>query len=151
MLKAFKIHIISIGIFLVSLITGLCVFEDFGIAWDDPSQQQTGQITYDYVFRGDQTYKTYLNRDYGVAFQLPLIMLQNTLGLQDTRDIYNMRKLVTHLFFLFSAFVFYLLIYFLYKKRSLAITGYLLLLITPRIFAQSFFNTKDIPFMRSSE
>jgi len=147
MLKDFKRHSIGIGIFLVSFITGLYAFEDFGIAWDEPAQQMTGQITYDYVFKGDQSYKTYINRDYGVAFQLPLIMLEKVLGLQDPRDIYNMRKLVTHLFFLFSAFVFYLLIYYLYKRRTLAIAGYLLLLITPRIFAQSFFNSKDIPFL----
>ncbi len=147
MLKHFKRHSIGIGIFLVSVMTGLYVFEDFGISWDEPVQQLMGQITYDYVFAGDKSYKTYINRDYGVAFQLPLIMLEKVLDLKDTRDIYNMRKLFTHLFFLFSAFIFYLLIYYLYRKRTLAVAGYLLLLITPRIFAQSFFNSKDIPFM----
>jgi hypothetical protein len=147
MLRDFKIHIIAIGIFLASFITGLTVFQDYGISWDEPTQHMTGQITYDYVFSGDMTYKTYINRDYGVAFQLPLILLEKVLGLKDPRDIYNMRKLVTHCFFLFSAFVFYLLIYTLYKKRCLAIAGYLILLVTPRIYAQSFFNSKDIPFM----
>src|ERR1039457_634862 len=147
MLRDFKIHIIAIGIFLVSLMTGMFIFEDFGISWDEPAQHMTGQVTYNYVFEGDSTYKTSVNSDYGVAFQLPLILLEKVLGLKDPRDIYNMRKLVTHCFFLFSAFVFYLLIYFLYKKRTLAIAGYLILLITPRIYAQSFFNSKDIPFM----
>jgi hypothetical protein len=147
MLRDFKIHIVAIGIFLASFITGLTVFQDYGISWDEPAQHMTGQITYDYVFAGDPTYKTYINRDYGVAFQLPLIILEKVLGLKDPRDIYNMRKLVTHCLFLFSAFVFYLLIYTLYKNRSLALAGYLILLVTPRIYAQSFFNSKDIPFM----
>jgi hypothetical protein len=147
MLKDFKRHIAAIVIFLVSFITGLSAFEDFGISWDEPNQRTTGLIAYNYVFAGDTVYKTYINRDYGVAFQLPLILLEKLIDTEDPRHIYNFRKLVNHLFFLFSAFIFYMLIYYLYKKRSLAIAGYLLLLFTPRIYAQSFFNTKDIPFM----
>jgi hypothetical protein len=147
MLKDFKVHIVGIGIFLISFITGVFIFEDYGIAWDDPAQHTTGQVAYDYVFKGDQGYRTYINKDYGVAFQVPLIMIEKILDLQDSRDLYNMRKLITHLFFLLSAFVFYLLIYYLYKSRTLAVAGYLLLLLTPRIFAQSFFNSKDIPFL----
>ena len=58
-----------------------------------------------------------------------------------------MRHIVTHVFFLLSAFVFYLLIYLLYKNRFLAILGYLILLLSPPIYAHSFFNTKDIPCM----
>ena len=142
-----KRHSLAIGIFLVSFITGVSVFENFGIAWDDPSQHTTGEMAYNYMFAGDTSYNSYINRDYGVAFQVPLIMVEKILGLQDTRDIYNMRQLVTHLFFLLCTFFFYLLVYYLYKSRTLAITGYLLLLITPRIYAQSFFNSKDIPFM----
>ena len=147
MLRDFKKHIAAIVIFLVSFMTGLSVFEDFGISWDEPMQRTTGMEAYNYVFAGDTAYKTYVNRDYGVAFQIPLIIAEKVLDLQDPRDIYNMRKLGMHLFFLLSAFVFYMLIYYIYKKRSLAVAGYLLLLITPRIYAQSFFNSKDIPFM----
>ena len=86
-------------------------------------------VTYNFIFHGDKSLKTYGNRDYGVAFALPLIIIEKILNLKDSREIYLMRHLVTHLFFLISAFVFYLLIYFLYKNRILGILGYLMLLL----------------------
>jgi hypothetical protein len=93
------------------------------------------------------SYENSFYKEYGVAFEVPLIMIEKCFSLKNPADIYRMRHLVSHLFFLIAAFVFYLLIWVLYKNRLLAITGYLMLLLSPRIFAHSFFNTKDIPFM----
>jgi hypothetical protein len=142
-----KKHKISILIFIISIIIGLFIFKDYGMSWDDKIQRTIGLETYNYIFHGDKCLKTYIHRDYGVAFELPLVIFEKILGFSDTRNIYLMRHLVTHLFFLVSAFVLYLLIYVLYKNRILGIIGYLILLLTPPIYAQSFFNSKDIPFM----
>ena len=102
---------------------------------------------YGYMFEGDKSYETSFYKEYGVAVEVPLIMIEKCFSLKDPADIFRMRHLVSHLFFLSAAFVFYLLIWVLYKNRLLAVTGYLMLLLSPRIFAHSFFNTKDIPFM----
>ena len=142
-----KKHLSACIILAASLVMGLVVYSDYGLAWDEPLQHDIGLRTYNYVFRGDTTLNGFKNRDYGVAVELPLILLEKALGMKDSRTIYMMRHLATHLFFLFSAFAFYLLVWFLYRNKTLAIFGYLMLLISPRIYAQSFFNSKDIPFM----
>jgi len=142
-----KNHLAACLLLATSLVLGFVVFGDYGIAWDEPNQREIGQRSWDYVFRGDKTLNDFKNRDYGVAVELPLIFLEKTLGMNDTRDIYRMRHLILHLFFLLSAFAFYLLIWILYRNKPLAVVGYLMLLLSPRIYAQSFFNSKDIPFM----
>lgn len=143
----FKKHLAACLVLAISLVLGCVVFGDYGIAWDEPLQRDIGQHSFNYLFKGDNTLNNFKNRDYGVAVELPLVFLEKTFRITDTRDIYRMRHLTTHLFFLLSAFAFYLLIWFLYRNKPLAVFGYLMLLLSPRIYAQSFFNSKDIPFM----
>jgi hypothetical protein len=140
-------HIFAILIFFISIVIGLFVYKDYGIAWDEQWQRKTGLVSYNLIFHGNDSLKTYGNREYGVGFALPLVIIEKILNSKDSREIYLMRHLVTHLFFLLSAFIFYLLICILYKNRILGILGYLILLLTPPIYAHSFFNPKDIPFM----
>jgi hypothetical protein len=142
-----KKYLSGITILFFSLITGVLIFNDYGISWDEPLQRTIGMKTYGYMFEGDKSYETLFYKEYGVAFEVPLIMIEKILSLKDPSDIFRMRHLTSHLFFLTATFVFYLLIRVLYNNRLLAITGYLMLLLSPRIFAHSFFNTKDIPFM----
>jgi len=142
-----KNHLAALLLLVTSLVIGFVVFGDYGIAWDEPNQREIGQRSWDYVFRGDKTLNDFKNRDYGVAVELPLIFFEKTLGMNDTHDIYRMRHFTIHLLFLLSAFAFYLLIWILYRNKPLAVVGYLMLLLSPRIYAQSFFNSKDIPFM----
>jgi hypothetical protein len=141
-------HRIAILLFFCTNIIGLIIYKDFGISYDEKAQRNLGLLTYNFVFHGEDSLKTnVINRDYGVGFALPLIIIEKILRLKDSREIFLMRHLVTHLFFLVSAFVFYLLIYILYRSRILGILGYLILLLSPPIYAHSFFNCKDIPFM----
>ncbi len=142
-----KNHLIGIIILFFSLIIGVLIYGDYGISWDEPSQRTIGMKSYGYMFEGDKSYETFFYKEYGVAFEVPLIMIEKSLSLNDPRDIYRTRHLISHFFFLFAAFIFYLLIWVLYGNRLFAITGYLMLLLSPRIYAHSFFNTKDIPFM----
>jgi hypothetical protein len=142
-----KKHSFAFLILGISLLLGFMVHRNYGIAWDEPEQREIGQQTYNYVSKGDTSLNVFKDRFYGVAVEMPLIFLEKTFRLNDTRDIYRMRHLSTHLFFLFCAFAFYILIWVLYRNIPLAISGYLMILLSPRIYAQSFFNSKDIPFM----
>jgi hypothetical protein len=130
----------------LSVIVGLLCYKNYGMSWDEPIQRGIGRVTYDYVTNGNQLLKTYEDRDLGTGFEYPLIKLEKSLHLTDTRDIYLMRHIVTHLFFLLSVFCGYLLAMRLFKDQFIAILAFILLAFTPRIYAHSFFNTKDIPF-----
>jgi hypothetical protein len=133
--------------FLVAIIIGLLFYKDYGVSWDEPIQRAVGDVTYKYVFHNDKSLLTYDDRGLGTGFELPLIMLEKALQLTDTRDIDLMRHLATHLFFLFSVFCGYVLAWRLFKNQYIACLGFILLAFTPRIYAHSFFNTKDIPFL----
>jgi hypothetical protein len=73
--------------------------------------------------------------------------MEKTFHLTEQGAIYNARHLVTHLLFLLSAFFGYVLFYRLFRNHWLACLGFLLLVLNPRIYAHSFFNSKDIPFL----
>lgn len=134
-------------LFAVAIVVALPQWPDFGLSWDEPAQRDIGEVSYAYVARGDDALLRFRNRDYGVAFELPLIALEKVLGLDDTRAVYLMRHLVTHLFFLLGALACFRLVQRLYHDRLLATVGFLLLVLHPVLYPHSFFNTKDIPFL----
>lgn len=134
-------------ILTVFLFMGFFTFSHYGVSWDEGAQRVTGVLNYKYVFEGNDALLSYNDKDYGVAFELPLTIIENTFGITEFRSIYLMRHLVSHFFFLFAAFIFYRLILLIFKKQSLAILGMLMLLLMPRLYAHSFFNTKDLPFL----
>lgn len=137
----------SLLLLLFMIIISLFSFDDYGIGWDEMMQRKTGHVNYEYIFSANDDLLEYVDRDYGVAFELPLVIIEKSLKLNDTRDIFYMRHLVTHLFFLIGCFFCFLLIDFLYKNKLLATIGFFLIALHPLLYAHSFFNSKDLPFM----
>ena len=87
------------------------------------------------------------NRFYGVAFQIPLLLAEWALSSDHSRDIILSRHLVSHLFFLAAALFCSLLTYRLFNNRLLAFIALLLFLLHPRLYALSFTDSKDLPFL----
>lgn len=137
----------GIALLVFFTIAGLLIFDDYGISWDEPGSHEIGTLNYKYIFSGDKELLTYPEKDYGIAFELPLVIIERLAGLEDSRQIYLARHLLTHLFFLMSAFFFFKLIDLLYKNKVLASIGFLLIVLNPLLYAHSFMNSKDIPFM----
>ena len=142
-----KIHFPGIVLFLVALAIGVSCYKDYGISFDEPTQRAVGLVTYNYVTKGDQQIKSYCDRDLGTGFELPLIFLEKALHITDSMDICHVRHLATHIYFLLGAFCAWLLAYSLFGNRFVAALGFLLIAANPRLYAHSFFNTKDIPFL----
>jgi hypothetical protein len=138
-----------IGFILLAgaLIVGLRTYKTYGISWDEADQRNLGLTTYNYLFHGGDSIKYIDNKVYGVVFELPLAAVEKVFNLTDVRDIYLMRHLLTHLFFLLGAFAFFLLIDYLYHNKLLASIGFLLMVVNPLIYAHSFFDSKDVPFL----
>ena len=104
-------------------------------------------LAYKYVFEGDRRLMTYRDRYYGTAFELPLIAAEKAMGLRDSRSIIMMRHLATFLLFYAGVIFFYLLCKRHFKSWKTGLAGALFLALTPRIFAHSFYNSKDIAFL----
>lgn len=139
-------HYLALTLLSIFIAVGIFIIDDHGVGWDEPAQREMGLVSYNYITKGDKQIHNYLEKDHGVGFEVPLIFIERTLKLQHPQQIYTTRHIVTHLFFLLGAFIFYLLSSKIFKSRTLGIICFLALVCHPRLYVQSFINTKDIPF-----
>ena len=144
----------------VFAVVGVAVLDDYD-PWNDArNQRHIGKIALNSVLPGagdlpaDQAIPGVglpstdpTERYYGVAFEALLVLVERLLRLGDSRAVFQTRHLLTHLFFLTGGLFCYLLVYRLFGDRWLALFALLLFLLHPRLYAHSFFNSKDIPFL----
>ena len=96
--------------FLAYLSVGLSIYQDYGVSWDEPESRKTGMVSAKYLseifvpeFDFDSrvsklpSLKKFKNRHNGVAFELPVSVIEILLGLDDSRDIFLFRHLATFL------------------------------------------------------
>ncbi|HYC65223.1 MAG TPA: hypothetical protein VEC14_10865, partial [Reyranellaceae bacterium] len=132
---------------------GVAIHRDYGLAFDEVAQRTTGTVAVKYVidlFAGRQglsAMNDYVDRDYGVAFEAPAVALEMLFGLSDSRDIFMFRHLLTFLVCLAGAWALYSLALRRFADRWLALLTVAFLMLTPRLFAESFYNSKDAVFM----
>lgn len=135
------------GFFLSLFVIGLSVFGDYGINWDEPVHEWRGQAFLDYILRGDRRLINHEHeRNYGSFPDILLATVERVVE-QDSRTIYLSRHLVLFLLFYLGVWFFFLLAQKIFGRWELAWLGCLMLVLTPRIFAHSFYNPKDIPLM----
>ena len=128
-------------------VAGVAVLDDYGMPGDEVTHRRMAIANADYIATGatDGLYHRD-HRYYGVAFDMPLLLTERALGLQDSRDIYLTRHLLMHLFFIAGGFAGAMLAYRTLGSRWVALLAMLMFLLHPRLYAHSFFNVKDIPF-----
>ncbi len=135
----------------VFLLAGARVVDDYAIAWNGPKQRDFGNAALDYLAGDgeralDRLQLSHIpDRYYGAVFEAPLALVERGLG--DERDIWLSRHLLTHLFFLAGGVFCYLLALRLFGSRALALIALALFLLHPLLYAHSFFNSKDVPFL----
>ena len=132
-------------------IVGVAVLDDYGVVvGNEPLQRRIAIANADYIATGDISELSQPEdisyRYYGVGFETPLLLAERALGLQDSRHIYLTRHLLTHLFFIAGGFICGMLAYRTLGSGWVAMFAMLMFLLHPRLYAHSFFNTKDIPF-----
>ena len=128
-------------------IVGVVVLDDYGTHVDESTQRRIAIVNADYIATGD-TDGLYQSdfRYYGVVIEMPLLLAERALGLQDSRHIYLTRHLLAHLFFIAGGFACGMLAYRMLGSRWAALFAILIFLLHPRLYAHSFFNSKDVPF-----
>lgn len=151
----------SILLFAAYFILGLLIHKDYGVSWDEPVSRLNGVVNYKYVtdaldipisdaevLSAPDLYK-WKDKDYGVAFELPLVALEKALDLNNTKQIYEFRHLVTFLYFYLAVLCLYWIAMYRSGSQYLAAFSALLLVLSPRFFAESFYNSKDVVFLAS--
>ncbi|NOZ68087.1 MAG: hypothetical protein GXP46_02265 [Deferribacteres bacterium] len=134
--------------FAVFLAVGTGIYKDYGISWDEPISRHGGGYAAMYAVHGDRALFSDNERYHGPAFEMFLVGVESILKLtDDPRATFLMRHLLTFLLFYAGVVFFYLLCRDHFRSWKAGLLGSLFLILSPRIFAHSFYNSKDIPFL----
>lgn len=149
-------RLICVSLFFLALILlGLSIYRDYGISWDEPIQRNTGMVTLSHLWEnvaptfitGGHELKIpgyqntplalYQDRDYGVAFETPVALLERLLQLEGPRNVFMFRHLVTFLVFVGGVFAVFRLAERRFSDWRIGLLAALFLVISPRFFAES--------------
>jgi len=149
---------------------GLILVPDYGVSFDEGVQRVSGQISLLYVFQqlpislqqrllsptaadlikqkgGARQLKDYRDRDYGVVFELPVSAAEQVLRLRDERTIYLFRHYCNWAICFVGFAAFYHLAARRFASWRAGLLGTLLLVLSPRLFPDFFYNDKDAVFL----
>ena len=152
--------------FLALTALGLFIFKDFGFATDEHINRENGGVSLSYILSTvEQLFAidihwaksslsefhrnlfSYKDRDYGVAFDLPVMVIERLFHVDSSRDQYLLRHFLTYLIFVSGSISFYLIVNARFSDWRIAVLATTFMVCSPRIFAESFYNNKDIVFM----
>lgn len=143
------------------VLLGVGLYRDYGVGWDEQVDRLNGIINAKYValklapelarrqptFADIPDMRDNQDTDHGVFYQLPLVLLEKVVGAEDSRDVYFLRHLVIWLTCVAGTWVVYRLGAWRFGSWRWGLVTAGLLVLSPRLFAESFFNYKDPVFM----
>ena len=151
-----KINII-LPFLLIYLLIGILIFDDYGLSWDETYHRINGFVALNSI-------RDFLNLDiypnlehsnqwmaeqskiYGSIFDLIASSLEKLLNLNDIKSSFLMKHFLNFFVFFISCCYFYRIANLRFSV-SISILGVFFLVLSPRIFAHSFFNMKDLVFL----
>jgi hypothetical protein len=135
--------------FILLFVVGCFVFSDYGISTDEEVQRGLiGEINYNFIKTGNSAELLEDSGKYhGPAFELVLYAAERVFNITEVRNIYLLRHALTFLIFFISSIFFYFLCLKIFKHHAAALFGVVVLVVSPRIFAESFYNSKDLPML----
>ncbi len=168
-----KKKIINYSIFLFFIfyfLVGINIYQDYGISIDEPFHRSSGFYWYLWIierfsfnfenleylknsfgkmeFSEDFLNGTYL--EYGVIFDLLAVFIEDKFNIKNSQDVFYIKHFLNFFIFYISSVAFFYLIKKRFKDNLLALIGVIFYITSPRIFAESFYNCKDIVFMSLS-
>lgn len=157
-------RILPVVFFVLLLIVGWVLHDDYGGYTDEITHLKTGAIQYKMLLSlfmpQDQIpaipiidlqqlppLEEYINRFYGEAAMLPTILIAAIPGVKFSDSAFlNFRRFYTFLNFFLAIISFYQLLRLRFVSSYIALLGSVMLVLSPRFFAESFYNSKDIVF-----
>ena len=151
-LEKYSIYIFIIGFFSICLI----YIKDFGVTLDDEIYYLNGLHTYEYVknlflsiLNKDINIDLYKNKlkEWPIIFEFFLVFLSDIIGIKNIDKVYLLSHQLNFIFFCSALIIFYKLVQKRFNNFYLSFLSILLIILSPRIFGESFYNSRDIFFM----
>jgi hypothetical protein len=148
--------------FLLILVLGLVTFTDYGMSGDELISRTNGGMSLSYIaekfniawLKNDPVLATfdiplheYYDRDYGVAFDLPVFFIERLFLLNDSRQQFLLRHFLTFFVYWLGLIAIYQTAKLRFNHWGYALLASTLLLTSPRLYGEGFYNNKDIVFM----
>ncbi len=141
--------------FLTFLIMGLMIAKDYGTHLDEFNSHDFGVRWYQYTFNviahGGPLVplqkETTHDIIHGPIIEMSFAFLADLLHFKDSRQIILLRHYGTWFLFFISVIFFYLLCQLHFNSQKWALLGCLILVLHPRIFANSFYNSVDMALL----
>ena len=157
-------------LFSTFFLVGLFTFKDYGISVDEEFNRISGLYWLNYIlsftsfdelknvvgvklneindFTLGPALEVATNHPYyGVVFDLPLAFIEVIFKINDSKEYFHLRHLLTFVLFFVSSIFFYKLLLNRFLNYNIALIGTLFFVLSPRIYGDSFFNNKDIIFL----
>ena len=149
-------------LFIVIFFTGVFVVKDYGVSSDEYQHRLHGFINLNYVgekfapnitkkLRKDKNYvkfDEYGNNYYGGSlYNASIGFLEILFGIQDKKNQFLFKHYINFLIFFLSLISFYKIIQIRFSDWKYSCLGVVMLFLSPRIFANSFYNPNDLIFM----
>ncbi len=142
-----RYKLIVLIFFILFLIISFFSVNDYGYSTDETDQKNLGNDAAKLVLENDGTIYKNINKYHGTTFTYLLTIIQRIFNIESIRTTLLLRHYATFLLFYISVIFFYFLCRNIFKSWKLGLLGSVFLVLSPRIFAESFYNPKDIPFL----
>lgn len=154
--------IFTISFFILLFFVGFYVVDDYGANLDDEHYRQNGLLTYQYlknlvlnlfIFLNFISETTLKNENLNIMeftnpmFEVLLAFISDILNLKTTSKIYLLSHVLNFLIYFISLLFFFKLTSKIFKSSLYGFFSVIVLFFTPRIFAESFYNSRDIFFL----
>ena len=140
---------------------GVFVYKDYGLHIDELYARYLGLVSLNYIsnfFFPNSIFDFQLNNNLpelhnflwksnSVSYEVFLVFFENILNINEIKNIIFFRHLTNFIIFFIANIAFFFTIKYLYKDIFLSSVGTLFLFFSPRIFANSFYNSKDLVFL----
>ena len=148
--------------FATLLLIGILVHRDYGMSWDEENNHLNGLVSLKYAAQTllpSLAQHEGLNRpwipdirhyqaaDHGAVFEMVVAVLGYVLTNGDSQPIYYLRHLCVFLTFALGVWALYQIGRIRFQSWRWGLLGAGLLVLSPRFFAEAFYNGKDIVYM----
>lgn len=166
----FFFHNSNYLLLLFFLILGLFIVKDYGLSTDEPFHRTNGYFWYlnlveklvgnNEIFQDlknkfqnmywSNDFENGLYHEYGIFFDLVSALVEEALNIDTSENAFYLKHKLNFITFFISIIFFYKLINERFKNTIFSTTITIFYLSSPRIFAEAFYNPKDIIFMSFS-
>ena len=133
--------------FAVLVAIGAVAAQDYAVSTDEPNMRELAEEAYEVVFRGGAWPESLARRYHGALVEFTIAVVEHASGLRGIALLTMLRHVITFLFFVLGVGAFAALCTRAFRDWRMGLLGAAFLIISPRIFAHAFINSRDVPHL----